>query len=417
MKLTDWIRIIATYGPNAILVFLVFVTEKKIRTAIREEPAPEKKKLVLVYVLNWFLIFGVAIFAVYAWKKLYLDRKPEISGSMRNLSEVETLSDNSQDLYQNKKEKGKSHSLYDSYWRLITDDKPWDDDAKIRFVIQTPKPNSRDDDLYEYELQIEPDFYTDSVSLERRQGKLFLQRHGKETEIVGTLLSGNSLPTAGRTEHSTELFPVAYAQSAEQPFSSYDFTLGLESPDAIVRRKTRYDLSLQDQTVAVPWIDSVLSDPKSSYRLRLGVLVALNNMPNLPAQSLMPTTIAAIQNTLNNPDDALRNEALGLAKKYNLIPVIIYEHIDFSGKSQAYGPGVYRADKSQLGSLPNDSASSLRVAKGFSVRLCDDEANGKGGGLCEVKGPGSYKLQWGPKSVADKVSFIQVFSLKKLPID
>src|SRR5262249_39344798 len=149
--------------------------------------------------------------------------------------------------------------------------------------------------------------------------------------------------------------------------------------DAIVRRKTRYELSLQDQSVAVPWIDSVLQDPKSSYRLRLGVLVALNNMPNLLSQSLTPTIIAAIQDTMNDVDDSLRNEALSMARKYKLIPVTIYEDFNFSGRSQAYGPGIYRADKSQLGNLPNDSASSLRVAKGFVVRLCDNEAGGKGG--------------------------------------
>jgi hypothetical protein len=101
---------------------------------------------------------------------------------------------------------------------------------------------------------------------------------------------------------------------------------------------------------------------------------------------------------------------------YKLIPVTVYEDINYSGKSQAYGAGIYRADKSQLGSLPNDSASSLRVAKGFIVRLCENEGNGKGGGLCEVKGAGAYQLQWGPESVADKVSFIQVIALKKVPI-
>ena len=405
---------LATYGPNAILVFLVFITERKIRTSIKEEPGPEKKKLVYVYILNWVLIFGVVIFAIYAWKQLYLDAKPEIKGTLLNLSSTESLISTSADLYQNKRDKGRSHSAYDSYWRLIPEEKPWDEGATIRFVIQAPKPNSVDDDLYEYELPIQGDFYDKPVTLLRKSGKLYLDRNGHQTELPGTQLPGNSLPTADRIRHVTELFPVAYAQSAQQPFSSYEFTTGLESPDAIVRRKTRYDLSLQDQAVAVPWIDSVLKNKASSYRLRIGVLVALNNMPNLPAQSLMPDTISAIQSMLNDPDDTLRNEALGLAKKYDLIPVTVYEHINFSGKSQAYGPGIFRADKSQLGSLPNDSASSLRVAKGFSVRLCEDEDNGKGGGICLTRSAGNHQLRWGAGSVADKVSFIQVFSSKKV---
>jgi hypothetical protein len=163
----------------------------------------------------------------------------------------------------------------------------------------------------------------------------------------------------------------------------------------------------------IPWIDNVLRDNASSYRLRLGVLVALNNMPNLDAESLLPATVNAIQNTLNDPDDALRNEALGLAHKYQLIPVTVYEHFDLTGRSQVYGPGTYRADKARLGSLPDDSASSISVAKGFSVRLCEDEGDGKGSGVCETKGPGNHNLPWGPRSVGDKVSFIEVFALEK----
>ena len=233
----NWIKLLATYGPNAILVFLVFITERKIRTAMREEPASEKKKLVAVYILNWFLIFGVVIFAVYAWKRLYLDQKAEIRGTMLNLSAVETLSSNSVDLYQIKKEKGKWHSIYDCYWRMVTEDKPWEEGAKIRFTLQVPKPNSRDDDLYEYELPFETDFYYQPVSLIRKQGKVFLDRNGQEKEIPGTLLPGNTLPTEAQRKHPSEIFPVAYAQTEQQNFSAYDFTLGLESPDAIVRRK------------------------------------------------------------------------------------------------------------------------------------------------------------------------------------
>jgi hypothetical protein len=198
----------------------------------------------------------------------------------------------------------------------------------------------------------------------------------------------------------------------QSDFSSYEYSVGLESPDAIVRRSARYQLSLQDQNEVLPWINGILKDKGSSYRLRLGVLVALNNMPNLPVQSLLPETITAIQNTINDPDDALRNEALGLAKKYHLIPVTVYEHDNFQGLSQVFGPGTYRYDQGRLGSLPNDSASSLRVAKGFAVRLCENEGEGKGSGLCETLGPGNHSLSWGPGGLADKVSFVQVITIE-----
>jgi hypothetical protein len=413
MSVPDWVKLIASYGPNAVLLFLVFITEKKIRTAMKEGPAEEKRKMVWVYILNWALIFGVAIFAIFAWSWLNLHRKQEILGTMRNLSAVETLSSTSADLYQHKKEK--SHSVYDSYWRLVTEDR-LEDGAKIRFTIQAPKLNSKDDDLYEYELEIQSDFYSKPVDIVHRQGKLFLNRNGQEKELQGGVLPDNSPPTASQIEHSREIFPVAYAQTAsisQQSFSPYDFSIGLESPDAIIRRKTRMDLASQDQADVLPWIDGVLSDPKSSYRLRVGVLVALNNMPNLPGQALRPATVAAIQGALNDPDATLRNEALSLAKRYDLIPVTVYEHINYAGKSQAFGPGKYRADKGQLGNLPNDSASSVHVAAGFKVRLCEDEGNGKGAGRCQSLGAGWFKLK-SPQAggVADLVSFIEVTKTK-----
>jgi len=431
MSPETWTNLLYSYGPNAVLILLVFVIERQVRSAWRNTDNNNKRAQTLflaLYGLTWVVIFGVAICSVYAWWLINLSRRPQITGTIESLPNVEILGTTFADLYLHKNPKGGGYSDYDLLL-INKDHNQWADGAKVKLTIQAPRPNSKDDDLYEYELPIRSDFYKTGVSLKRRQNKLILDHNGKETELQGGRLSSDAVPGEAQTSDvkptstlikpSWDLLPTVhaqseqYAQSVQPTFSSYEFTVGLESPDAIVRRKTRYALSLQDQSVAIPWIDSVLKDNASSYRLRLGVLVALNNMPNLRAESLLPATITAIQNTLNDPDDALRNEALGLAKRYKLIPVIVYEHYDFTGKSQAYGPGIYRADKARLGSLPNDSASSVRVAQGFGVRLCENEGDGKGSGVCETKGPGNYTLSWGPKGVADKVSFIQVFALKK----
>ena len=427
MSPETWTSLLYTYGPNAVLILLIFVIERQVRSAWRKADNNNKREqtfFLALYGTTWLVIFGVAFFSIYAWWLINLSRRPQITGTIENLPNVEILGTTVADLYLHKNPKGGGYSDYDLLL-INKDQKQWADGAKVKLTIQAPRPNSRDDDLYEYELPIRSDFYKTGVCLKRRQNKLFLDHNNKETELSGGLLPSNALPTGVESRNTAptstqsqsiwDLVPTAYAQaeqfnkSARVEFSSYEFTVGLESPDAIVRRKTRYALSLQDQSVAIPWIDSVLRDKASSYRLRLGVMVALNNMPNLYAQSLLPGTIKAIQNSLNDPDDALRNEALGLAKRYDLIPVVVYEHADFSGQSQAYGPGTYLADKAQLGSLPNDSASSLRVAKGFVVRLCENEGDGNGGGMCETKGPGSHILSFGPKSLGDRVSFIQVY--------
>lgn len=416
MSPETWSNLLYAYGPNALLILLVIVIEGKVRSAWQESDKTNKRVQTLfigLYGLTWLVIFTVAGCSIYAWLVMNVSRRPQIVGTIESLPNKEILSTTFADLYLHKNPKGGAYSDYDLLL-INKDHKQWPEGAKVKFTIQTPRQSSQEDDLYEYELPILSEFYRTGVSLKRRQNKLFLKHNGQEKELDGELLPSNALPSSTQLTTPWSLIPTAYAQAGPPAFSSYEFTVGLESPDAIVRRKTRYDLSLQDQEQAVPWINSVLKDRTSSYRLRLGVLVALNNMPNLSSESLLPETITAIQNTLNDADDALRNEALGLARKYKLIPVIVYEHIAFAGKFQAYGPGTYRNDKARLGSLPNDSASSVRVAKGFSVRLCEHEGiDGKGSGLCEVKGAGNHNLQWGAGGLADKVSFIQVFTLKK----
>ena len=418
MKLADaWIKLLFVYGPFAILVFLVFVTERKLRTAAKEASGDEKKTLTRVYILNWVAIFSLVIFSVYAWKRLNLDRKPTIEGRIESLSNSESLTTSSADLYLHRIRLNTRYSDYE--WLLVNKDKRFEDGAKIKFTIDRSNSDGGDGDVYEYELPIQSDFYDKAVQLRREKDKLFWNRNGEEIELNGRTLPQAIQPVAARREPPQEFFStVAYAQSAQTAFSAEDFAVGLESPDALIRRSTRAELAKQGQT-AMPWIEDILANPKSSYRLKLGVIVALNNMPELRADTLKPSTIAAIKNAANDPDDALRNESLSILSKYGYVfdasqPVIVYEDINYTGRSQGFAPGKYRADQNQLGNLPNDSASSLRVAKGYRVRLCEDEGKGIGTGKCLEFGEGSFQLKGARNGViADLVSYIHVFPASK----
>lgn len=419
MNPETWSNILYTYGPFALLVFLVVVIERKVYGAWKQSDKNNKddqRFFRILYGLTWAVIFGAVFCCIYAWWQINLTRRPEINGRIESLPNNEVLTTTCADLYLHKNHKGGPYSDYDLLL-INKDNKQFPEGAKVKFIITRSNGNSREEDLYEYSLLIRSAFYRTGVLLRRQkdQNKLILDENGKETDIIGVPLPINVIPNTAQVEPAIwSLIPTAHAQSDQQSFSEDEFRVGLESPDIIVRRQTRYVLSLQDQKIALPFINNILKDRTSSYRLRLGVLVALNNMPNLSGYSLLPETIAAIQASLNDPDQTLRNEALALAKKYDLIPVVIYEDNDSKGNSQVFGPGTFRADQARLGNLRNDSASSLRVAKGFSVRLCEHEGtDGKGSGLCEKKPAGKYNLVWGPKGVADRVSFIQVFKLKE----
>src|SRR4051794_19773912 len=108
-------------------------------------------------------------------------------------------------------------------------------------------------------------------------------------------------------------------------------------------------------------------------------------MADVRGELLRPKTLAALQTMLCDSDDTLRNEAYSYLQKYGLLPVVLYEHVNEGGRSQGFGPCTYRADKGQFWKLPNDTASSVKVGKGYTVRVCEDEgALGTGAGRCEV---------------------------------
>lgn len=410
MKNADaWVKLLYTYGPFALLVFVVFVTEGKSRRAMNEATRGERKMLILfigVYALNWIAIFGLVVYSVIAWKKMNLDRLPTITGTIENLPNSEILSTSFDDLYLHRIRQ--NNNVYSNYeWMLVSKEPRVDEGKTVVFTIDRSTPNS--EFINDYELPIRSEFYDKKVRLRRAEDDLYLI--GQEKPLVKRRkLIGPPLLSIMR-ERPLELFTtVVYAQADQSSPSLADFALGLESPDAIVRRQSRADLANQDPAVSLPWIDQVLTG-NSSYRLRLGVIIALNNIPNLGVEKLLPSTIEALQIAVRHPDETLRNEAVRFLNKYRLVPAILFEHINYTGKLQAFGPGKYRADKNQLGNLPNDSASSLLVAKGYRVRLCENEGDGIGSGMCETYGYGWHPLKM--PGLSDQVSYISVTKKKE----
>ena len=77
--------------------------------------------------------------------------------------------------------------------------------------------------------------------------------------------------------------------------------------------------------------------------------------------------------------------------------VMVYVDRDERGTSQLFEVGTFRADQGQLGQVGNDRASSVWVANGYRVQLCESEPRGFGNvgtGRCEEYGPGRYNLRY-----------------------
>ena len=398
-----WIKLLYTYGPFAILVFLVFVTERKTRTAMKEAARDEKPRMTMVYLLNWAVIFGLVLFSMYAWTRINLNDEPTIKGRIENLTGREVISTGSAFFYVHRVYVVPGRAEY--MWRLVGS-KRLDEGEKIMIVLDPNDPVLGEAGITNNELTIKKSFYDREVRISYRRdtNKLYIDEAGKPVELPQSQqLIAEAEPKSSWDFLSTTAF-------AQGQFQSAPYISSLESPDPVIRRNARADLARQGAS-AVPWIEDCWNNPKSSYRLRLGTLIALNNMSAVNTQSLRPSTIAEFQRASSDPDEAMRTEALKFLNRYRIpFPVTVFEHANATGRSQTFGEGKFRADYGQFGKLPNDSASSVKVSKGYRVRLCENEGEGKAIGRCEEYGEGSFNLKVAKAGgVSDRVSQIEVF--------
>jgi hypothetical protein len=83
--------------------------------------------------------------------------------------------------------------------------------------------------------------------------------------------------------------------------------------------------------------------------------------------------------------------------------VTVFDDRDFRGNYETFEVGRYLNNSGGLSGIGNDRASSIIVDPGYSVRLCENEGFGDGGGRCEEYGPGRFNLRYN-----DTASYIEV---------
>jgi hypothetical protein len=359
--------------------------------------------MMVIYLLNWAVIFGLVLFSMYAWTRINLSDEPTIKGRIENLSGREVVSTGSAFFYVHRVYVVPGRAEY--MWRLVGP-KRFTEGEKIMIVLDPNDPNLGEAGITNNELTIKKSFYDREVRISYRKdvNKLFVDDGGQQVELPQTQQMIAEAPPKSVWDF---LSTTAFAQGS---FQSAPYVSSLESPDPVIRRNARADLAKQGAS-AVPWIEDCWNNPRSSYRVKLGTLVALNNMSAVNAQALRPSTIAEFQRASSDPDEALRTEALKFLNRYSIpFPVTVYEHVNSGGRSQTFGEGRFRVDYRQFGQLPNDTASSVKVIKGYRVRLCEHEGDGRAAGRCEEYGEGTFNLRVARAGgVADRVSMIEVF--------
>ena len=88
-------------------------------------------------------------------------------------------------------------------------------------------------------------------------------------------------------------------------------------------------------------------------------------------------------------------------------PLVVFEQKNWLGRSQVFGPGLFRSFRGEFGKINDNQVRSVVITKGFRARFCADEGiNFRGTGDCEVHEEGKHNLRF-----ANSISVIEVTDL------
>ena len=300
----QWIKLLFTYGPFALLVLFIFVIE--VRTRALLYGAAKKPIGATIYVLTWITIFVLVGIVVSVWlKNNTVEREFYIRGRLIGLDSPNKLSSPFEDLYLRRVFANGTH--FDFQWRIITKSK-LDTDTVVSLYLDRGNESHEIVDIFQ--LPIIPDYYNREV---------LLLYHSATNEITADGQPLKKLPTVRLEQDSTNvfqfagmmwrLFPPLVARALAQTFPSGNMTKRLEADDPVIRIQARDDLAASG-LAAKTYVDEALSDMNSSYRLRLGVIIALNKMKTpFPGNALSPAANCSIRQAVVSDDVLLREQA------------------------------------------------------------------------------------------------------------
>jgi hypothetical protein len=297
----EWPRLLFIYGPFALLVFVVVVLESKARKAWQSE---RNKISGAILVSTWLVVFAICGTVVYAW--FWVNKPPfVVRGNVEDLHGAETIG--SRDLYLRPDYYDKQRDIFNINWASIgTNPSPEGQTLTFRFF------RTANEDGIPYQLTVQPDLYRKTIVIraidDKGDRKLHLPDEGKGATLTVTNDSRREGGTLGLHAVTT-----VYAQGQ----STLESIFGrLESYDPLVRWDARDELAKQG-AAAMPSIEKVLVSKKSSYRLRLGVILALNKMQGLKAADLLSReAYDAIARAQKDPDPTLSDAASRFLQKY-----------------------------------------------------------------------------------------------------
>jgi hypothetical protein len=316
----NWPQLLQDLGPFALLPFSVIVIERLAAARARDQKLPENTRK-RVYAFAWILIFVLCVTVVIAW---FMSRTSKseamLHGLITGLGSRQQLRATGPEranvrvfTYRDPQEPDRL------FWRAFSQD-PLDEATELRFLINTSTQDG--DHTFGYPFQARRNFYDYAQDLvfkyDSAKNIIVFDNpvSGKKDELNAEpiVIASNAPSMFEQAISRLPGFAVLMAQSParQQPVAA--LIENLESDDVLVRLAARRQLAARGPEAKTA-MENALVNPASSYRARLGVIVAANQMTGVKADSFTPAAWCGVWKASQSADDTLKTQANLLLKK------------------------------------------------------------------------------------------------------
>ncbi len=240
-----------------------------------------------------------------------------IRGTLENLEAEETMTSREANLFLRRVY---DQVGFDYEWLLVTPTR-LPDGKKIGFLFDRGREDGRS--ATRHELTVRASLY------DQADQKLRIQYTRASDKLIQLIEGGNNIELAPLEDERRSDLGIAQPAPARSLLSFFVPTLfaqwsaapldvirkRLESPDPIIRQDARTELAARGRS-ALPLIRTILTEPGSSYRARLGAIWALNGMKGISADDVVGAPFRTILQAVKDADQQLADEAFRFFTKY-----------------------------------------------------------------------------------------------------
>jgi hypothetical protein len=279
-SISDTTKLLFIYGPFALLAIFLLIEERVMYSRLKDaQNGPNARLMRTLYAGVWAIIVALGAFSCYEWA---VNRPARvIHGQFENLQPADAVFAHNTEVWF--KKQAVTATRFDYLW--MAEAQPVHTTQQLSFLLDRTQ-SGIGEKVLGLEFEVLPEYFADPVRItyDGTTNKFSVRCAAttKTYQAIDSSAAVVGLPTttAGRGLAVVALTPLMSTGGrsvAPGPFEAAIMAQRLDAGDPTVRRSARQDLAVTG-TIAIPWIEQVLSHPSSSYRLRLGTIVALNGM-------------------------------------------------------------------------------------------------------------------------------------------